>query len=1414
MRQFIRQLCGGDCICRPIYANPYSHTNLRCASFLALLRVFDIVAPHVQTGENADGGEFLDAEYLRLYVEYVFDEEVYTPECRTPRDTGGALGAIAKTAQAILKPHRTMDLVRKQQSDAVASADDFDRVVDHAVAQIEEIVYQAALLSSIGKVSCDIADGTLKSTVRAAAHWWKGYVKDKSALEEIETALSTGVFAPRGSVDTVNPLREPFVVQPILPRYDSLEGYLTRRYRLKDMMRSVDMTKESPPMQWWPWMYEVIVFQWSAFLNVFDPRKRERIQAANVAIEEEEDEENTEDDQWSTSNPYPYQSDDPILQENKSTESLRSLATKHGPILLAMIMKSLSLRIIREKKKSPVIMDEEFIAALEVLISALAREVHTRGKSVLPCRRLNMALSYFLRDLFAVIVPLQVARIVYAYFISSRKIQRENQENSQKPQADQVKTRINFIHELCRMDHFFAVNFPLHIGQPHSAYVFQPLFSTKELMQRATGTEVRGIANPPHHWLVHLIINEIMTEYTSLEKGLREGSMRMLRELVVRLSYDARLQSGLQSAESRHRICAMFQPLLVILVRIVDHLKELASDCLERREALALVVHVLQDTPDFRQRELWRNMTQCRPGGLMRRKPSAGLDSPRNQSQQTRLSSGGDGFEAALPGMLPIHNAVSLLNLVLDTFEFPLSDGGSQGDVGSILSPGICVDFSDNKGAPDLDRKTKTSSIVNKSQGAADMLSQLEARHNQKGSRPNPRADRVGKGEERQWKKSIKQTAPRNQTGVKVGSVRSATAAKHVNHTSTMCILKVLTAMLEEVPRLLQPINATYRDTVFNEPTHVFMSSVLTLLLHCLNTKQSEIALCSAFRVAETLVKQYGAHNFILFAGDTFQHWMRTTLMACCSFFAPLRQSATRFLFGMLLSSVQWTGSFTDVSVPIIGVLRDVVENVYSKCKDRMTLAKDVHFLQPLNLSIAAMEKIATEGKTKRYNVTSPLLTFFDKLDTLAQVYAFTVTKLPFTVPYDWNGANALDRVARLKKAPDIFMDEDVDFVTHLFVRGAMAIEPLELPRQRIYILENLSKIHDIVGNTAESAMVQWSIYLICAQVTHNCTSLWAPKPPLKWINPRSSSIGCDLPHFCRALHLSRSSPVSHPWQSDEQHRKHMIASLTAAVELYKESHLVYLAERAVLTLIGLHRAEVDNVSQVAECYGKVMSIFSDASAGNMKFAMGTYYRVLYIGGRVPARLRGKEFIVRNGNYLHVSDFQGLIRTYLQSLVGDGIPVSILPDTAPVPDGDKDEAFAYMTSVNPVLPKDTGHSNALLFSTDSRILHNMAKQNEISTFQFSVPFTKEGRAHAKTIDLQWKRTTVLTVPHPFPYLLTHQEVVKREVRDLTPIEVAIDDIMERVATMEEEIRKKPSTEQSYINNLMRLVQGTVVPQVF
>lgn len=104
--------------------------------------------------------------------------------------------------------------------------------------------------------------------------------------------------------------------------------------------------------------------------------------------------------------------------------------------------------------------------------------------------------------------------------------------------------------------------------------------------------------------------------------------------------------------------------------------------------------------------------------------------------------------------------------------------------------------------------------------------------------------------------------------------------------------------------------------------------------------------------------------------------------------------------------------------------------------------------------------------------------------------------------------------------------------------------------------------------------------------------------------------------------------------------------------------------------------------------------------------------------------------------------------------------------------------------------------------------------NQVISFQYTVPFTKDPtRAHSKRIDEQWMRTTILTVKEPFPYILTRQLVYRREIRDFCPIEVSMNDIDERVEAMEAEL-EKVGKNASDNNNLMRIVQGSIMPQVY
>ena len=214
-------------------------------------------------------------------------------------------------------------------------------------------------------------------------------------------------------------------------------------------------------------------------------------------------------------------------------------------------------------------------------------------------------------------------------------------------------------------------------------------------------------------------------------------------------------------------------------------------------------------------------------------------------------------------------------------------------------------------------------------------------------------------------------------------------------------------------------------------------------------------------------------------------------------------------------------------------------------------------------------------------------------------------------------------------------------------------------------------------------------------------------------------------------------------------------------------------------------------------------------------------YHIMCSG--VPIHLRGKEFIFRNGNHLHVKEFQDQVISHLKSIVEDGVNVIIIQNITTEHNlQDNKIAYIIMNSV-----KIMKSNNKTEINTTKNIINIENKRpisltktnnftvestNQVTSFHYSIPFTLTGKSHAKSIEDQWMRSTILTVKYPFPYILTRQLVLTREVIIYSPIEVAIYDIKERIEAMEEELEKVVRN-VSDCNNLMRIVQGTVMPQV-
>uniref|UniRef100_A0A4W4HCU0 Dedicator of cytokinesis 9b n=1 Tax=Electrophorus electricus TaxID=8005 RepID=A0A4W4HCU0_ELEEL len=201
--------------------------------------------------------------------------------------------------------------------------------------------------------------------------------------------------------------------------------------------------------------------------------------------------------------------------------------------------------------------------------------------------------------------------------------------------------------------------------------------------------------------------------------------------------------------------------------------------------------------------------------------------------------------------------------------------------------------------------------------------------------------------------------------------------------------------------------------------------------------------------------------------------------------------------------------------------------------------------------------------------------------------------------------------------------------------------------------------------------------------------------------------------------------------------------------------------------------------------YTKVMEVMHSG-----KRLLGTFFRVAFFGQCMHtqthtdlsrARIMHLERdVVLNTNHVHTC-------------------VSYLSVNQVNPK-DLEAKFAYIqvTHVTPYLEEKELEERR----TDFERSHN------IQRFVFETPFTADGRRHGG-VDEQCKRRTVLTTTHCFPYVKKRIAVMYEHHTDLSPIEVAIDEMSSKVS----ELRALCAAPGVDMIRLQLKLQGSISVQV-
>uniref|UniRef100_A0A3Q2FJM8 DOCKER domain-containing protein n=2 Tax=Cyprinodon TaxID=28741 RepID=A0A3Q2FJM8_CYPVA len=96
------------------------------------------------------------------------------------------------------------------------------------------------------------------------------------------------------------------------------------------------------------------------------------------------------------------------------------------------------------------------------------------------------------------------------------------------------------------------------------------------------------------------------------------------------------------------------------------------------------------------------------------------------------------------------------------------------------------------------------------------------------------------------------------------------------------------------------------------------------------------------------------------------------------------------------------------------------------------------------------------------------------------------------------------------------------------------------------------------------------------------------------------------------------------------------------------------------------------------------------------------------------------------------------------------------------------------------------------------------KNYNLRRFVYCTPFTLDGRAHGDLHE-QFKRKTILTTSHAFPYIKTRINIIHKEEIISTPIEVAIEDMQKKTQELAFATHQDPADAKM----LQMVLQGSV-----
>ncbi|XP_048256489.1 dedicator of cytokinesis protein 7-like isoform X1 [Haliotis rufescens] len=227
--------------------------------------------------------------------------------------------------------------------------------------------------------------------------------------------------------------------------------------------------------------------------------------------------------------------------------------------------------------------------------------------------------------------------------------------------------------------------------------------------------------------------------------------------------------------------------------------------------------------------------------------------------------------------------------------------------------------------------------------------------------------------------------------------------------------------------------------------------------------------------------------------------------------------------------------------------------------------------------------------------------------------------------------------------------------------------------------------------------------------------------------------------------------------------------------------------------LLPIHEASRD-YKKLAHIHQKLQESFNNVIRMEGKRIFGTYFRVGFYGS-LFGDLDGEEFIYKEPAITKLPEISHRLESFYGDRFGYDV-VSTVKDSNTVEKEKLDPAKAYIqiTYVEPYFD---------MYEYRDRITY-FDKNYNIKRFMYATPFTLDGRAHGELHE-QYKRKTILTTTHTFPYVKTRMTVIERQQIILSPVEVAIEDVQKKTRELALALCQEPPD----LKILQMVLQGCI-----